>query len=209
MHPLFVRFVLPPLIFGSAQYALFWNVLNSEDASSISPAASVVPPSAISRATDYSNLIQHSEFKQAGRQVAADPSPATPHLRIIPSNAVRPIAAPSRTPDVLSGLQDADPSVRIHALRESEAQGITIPTYLLQQIATVDRDANVRMLALIKYAQDGSIDPAMVRSAAEAGLRDGDPTVSTHAREILEQLNQATRSNDEMPEVLAEYARVE
>lgn len=209
MHPLFVRFVLPSLIFGSAQYALFWNVLNSEGANSILPATSVAPPSAISRAIDYSDLIQHSEFKQAGRQVVADPSPATPHLRIISSNTVQPIAAPSQTPDVLSGLQDADPSIRIHALRESEAQGIAIPTYLLQQIATVDRDANVRMLALTKYAQDGSIDPAMVRSAAEVGLRDGDPTVSTHAREILEQLNQAIRSNEELPEVLAEVARVE
>ena len=209
MHPLFVRFVLPSLIFGSAQYALFWNVLNSEGANSILPVASVAPPSAISRAIDYSDLIQHSEFKQAERQVVADPSPATPHLRTIPVNAVRPIAAPAQTPDVLSGLQDADPSVRIYALRESEAQGIAVPTYLLQQIATVDRDANVRMLALTKYAQDESIDPAMVRSAAQAGLRDGDPTVSAHARETLEQLNQATRSNDEMPEVLAEVARVE
>ena len=209
MHPLFVRFVLPSLIFGSAQYALFWNVLNSDGANSILPATSVAPPSAFTRATDYSDLIQHSEFKQAGRKVVADPSPATPHLRIIPSNAVRPIAAPSQPSDVLSGLQDADPSIRIHALRESEAQGIAIPTYLLQQIATVDRDANVRMLALTKYAQDGSIDPAVARSAAEAGLRDGDSTVSAHAREILEQLNQAIRSNEEMPEVLAEYARVE
>ena len=55
---------------------------------------------------------------------------------------------------------------------------------------------------MTQFAQDPEIDLAMVKAVAEAGLRDSDLTVNAHARAMLEQLDRASRSNDEAPQFL-------
>lgn len=215
MNPLFVRFALPWLIFGSAFYALCWNVLYGERAYSNTPIARVAPPSVQSPANNTSIAAERNGLEPGRREVvvsaATNASPTKPEHQAILSNVP---AAPTsqllpNSPDVISGLQNADPNVRLQALAESDAQGLAIPAHTLQQMATTDRDPAVRIQAMTKYSQDPAIDPALVMAAAEAGLRDGDAAVSAHAREILEQLNQATRSNYELPTVPPEDAPVE
>ncbi len=105
---------------------------------------------------------------------------------------------------IQQALHDVDPKIRYHALAESDAQGIALPAPTLQQMATSDRDPTVRVMAMIKFSQDPSIDPAMVRAVAEAGLRDGNTTVSDHARDMLMLLDQAARSNDEFTQLQPE-----
>lgn len=215
MNPLFVRFGLPWLIFGSALYALYWNVLNGERAYSTTPIARVEPSTVHSRVANTSIVAARNESRPMRQKIvvsaAINSQPMEPERQSTVSNVPTPAAIqpPLAAPDVMSSLQDPDPSVRLQALAESEAQGIVVPVHTLQQMATTDRDAAVRIQAMTKYAQDPSVHPALVMAAAEAGLRDGDAMVRAHAQEILEQMNQATRSNDELPAWVPNDAPVE
>ena len=187
MKPFFVRFGLPWLIFGSAIYALCWNILYGERA--FSPDSK--PTLAVGSISPLAVLGSTSERT---KHVIA-PSLVESRMEIPLTGTTEKIAVqPLAQENFLSTGLSADQKT----LSEMDAQGIIAPPETLQQMATTDRDPAVRALALTKYAQDPSIDPAMVKSAAEASLNDADPTVSANAREILEQVNQATRSNDEI-----------
>jgi hypothetical protein len=202
MKPLFVRFGLPWLIFGASIYALCWNILYGERAYSLDVAPRIAArsfnaPAVISSAHEETKLA--SAVAIVKNEAPVPPENAHPQIAqsTAPMKTVR--AAQSHPTDPRTDLQNADPGVRFDALAELDAQGITVPSDTLQQLATMDRDPSVRVLALTKYAQDPSVDPAMIRAAAEANTRDADPSVNANAHEILEQLSQATRSNDEMP----------
>ena len=129
---------------------------------------------------------------------------SAPHSVQVPKKSTAAPAPQSNETNIQQALQDVDPRIRYHALAESDAQGIAVPAPTLQQMATSDRDPTVRVMAMIKFSQDPAIHPAMVRAVAEVGLRDSNAAVSEHAREMLEMLNQAARSNDEPPQLLPE-----
>lgn len=215
MKILFVRFGLPWLIFGSALYALVWNVRFGEHGyvDRSTPAASartvdvpiandapkivrdVVKPQSVVLATNATVAVSISDS-----QPANEPLPTLNPPRALPQ---------THSTDQAAGLQDADPAVRFHTLNDMEAQGIALPAHTWQQMATTDRDPAIRALALTKYAQDSSVDPAMAKAAAQVGLQDIDPAVSAQAAQILEQLDQATRSNDELPAPMPDDGPVE
>lgn len=207
MNRLFVRFGLPWLICGSVVYALYWVVLYGESISTMTPSASFTKQTSNTQETVRPTAIHLTEYRNrvgAGGAVAHKQPPHVAPLQIATRAAKKYVALPQPTlADPLMGLQDVNPNNRIKALAESDAQGLTIPAHTLQQLATSDRDPAVRILAMTKYAQDPLVNPAMVRATVEAGVRDGDPTVSAQARELLEQLEQAARSNEEMPQLLA------
>ena len=196
MKPLFLRFGLPWLIFGTAIYALCWNILYGERAyspdSKPTLAARSISPSAALGST--SALTKHVSAPSVANNVSA-PSLAESRIEISLTSTTEKIAAQPRGEEANSSNRS---STDLKTLSEMDEQGIAMPPEALQQMATTDRDPAVRALALTKYAQDPSIDPAVVKSAAEASLNDADPTVSANAREILEQVDQATRSNDEI-----------
>jgi hypothetical protein len=221
MNPIFIRFGLPWLIFGSAVFALYWAIFQGENAIVYEPAMTAarqitpVPPA--KRATDMLATKTDSTSFTAGRSPgASEATSETPPERRIP--AITPnVAEASKPPpaakaelttetNIQQALQDVDPKIRYHALAESEAQGIAVPAHMLQQLATSDGDPTIRVLAMTKYSQDSTIDPALVRAVAEAGLRDRDASVSAHASEMLEQLNQASGFNDETPQLLPQDA---
>lgn len=215
MTPLFLRFGLPWLIFCSALYAFYWNVLYGERAYSNTPIARVASPSVQPVVINTSEVAKRNEPEQSRREVVAaaalNPSPSRLEHQATLNNtsSVAAMQPQLNSPDLMSELQSADPNVRLQALTESDAQGVVIPSHTLQQMATSDRDSAVRIEALTKYSQDPTIEPAMVMAAAEAALRDGNAALSARAREILEQMNQAIRSNDELPAVAPGDAPVE
>ena len=104
--------------------------------------------------------------------------------------------------NIHAALQDRDPNVRYRALAESSSQGVSVPSQTLRQMAMSDNDSAVRILAMSLFAQDPEMNVGEIKAMAEAGLRDGDVTVNAHARELLEQIENAARSNDEAPQPL-------
>lgn len=205
MQQLLIRFGLPWIIFGLSIYALFWNIWYGEFAITAAPNAAITASAAIAPADKRRGEIKPVAPEQENQVIARAPTtdavaetitlpaePSIPAQRAIPA-------------DPVDALQASDASARLNALSEIDAQGIAVPAHTLQQMATSDPDPSVRTLALTKYAQDPSVDPAMVQAAAETAARDNDPSISAHAQEILEQLAQATRSNDEVqPQLLGE-----
>jgi hypothetical protein len=223
MDRLFVRFGLPWLIFGSAIFALYWTICHGESELSIDPPQDFVQHTSEPRPARTSIIEHHGERERplasmgqpsmlADVTAATDTSviqrrQRTPETeqRVAPTSPAA-YAPPTTEATIQQALQDVDPRIRYHALAESEAQGVAVPAPTLQQMATSDRDPGVRVMAMIKFSQDPSVDPAMVRAVAEAGLRAGNAAVSDHARDMLVMLDQAARSNDEIPELQPEDA---
>jgi hypothetical protein len=226
MDRLFVRFGLPWLIFGSAIFALYWTIWHGDSALSVTPPADFVQRSSQSQPAKHSVNVLAGETARApsrasNSSIATNATPsigASVTMREQPQPVSAPVAVevvekspaayapPTTEATIQQALHDVDPKIRYHALAESEAQGIAVPAPTLQQMATSDRDPGVRVMAMIKFSQDPSVDPAMVRAVAEAGLRAGNAAVSDHARDMLVMLDQAARSNDEIPELQPEDA---
>ena len=222
MNRMLVRFGLPWLIFGSAIYALYWTVLHGESAVSITPTEGPPKHSSHTQRAGRSDTILISPIHHAGFQTRSQPNSGTAVKSTgVPVTAAeqhplapvpRRVDAPDKSTaeqdsqgiasDIHVALQDPDPTSRYRALQESGARGVIVPAHILQQMATSDRDAPVRILAMTMFAQDPEVDLAMVKAVAEAGLRDSDVTVNAHARDMLEQLDRASRSNDEAPQLL-------
>ena len=214
MKQLFVRFGLPWLIFGSAIYALYWNVLYGESAATttivaprtfeLSPSGRPYARSASAEETvAISTNIEVSNLPVTTKVVApvTAPPPSAPPLTTVGS--------PTSESNILLALKDPDPKIRYRALADSDAQGTALPAHVVQQLATSDRDPLVRILAMNKFSQDPEVEPAWVKSVAEAAFRDPDSAISAHARELLEQLNQASRANEEMAQLMPDDAPVE
>ncbi len=222
MNPTFVRFGLPWLIFGSAISALYWTIWHGEIAVSIPPTEIFAKHSLQAQPAGRSDAIPIGIAHRATFPTSSHP---------VSGPAVKPPSAPAQGREQLTrarraggtgdfekftaeqdphtiashihlALQDPDPNNRFRALQESEEQAITVPAHILQQIATSDRDGPVRILAMTKFAQASEMDPAMVKAVAEAGLRDSDLTVNAYARDMLEQLDRASRFNEEAPQLL-------
>lgn len=228
MNAMFVRFGLPWLIFGSALYALYWTISNGESALSYTPAersakhSSEARPARHSAATSTTKT-NHTAIQTSGqlvpdKSITPTAAPATRHeqrtLTPIPRNFELKRKVTTQDPqtnesNIHAALQDVDPSIRYHALAESDAQGIHLPAHTLQQMATSDRASPVRILAMTKFAQDPEIEPALVKAVVEAGLRDRDVVVNAHAHAMLEQLDRASRSNDDAPQLLPDDPTVE
>jgi hypothetical protein len=210
MDQLLVRFGLPWIIFSSALYALYWVVVYGESVSRIAPSASVAiqtsnAPEAVAPTAIHST--GHRNRAIPAGPLTSNPPPDPAPVQAPTSAREKYVVPPQPTrADPLTGLQDADPNNRFNALTEIDAQGLTIPAHTLQQLATSDPDPSVRILAMTKYAQDPLVDPAMVRAAVEVGVRDSDATVRAQARDLLLQLEQSVRSNDELPQLLADEA---
>lgn len=222
MNRIFARFGLPWLVFGSAVYALYWTVWHGESAVSFTPTEDFAQQSPETRppgqsATVLTSKINHAAFQTSSQPVSGQAvtpaiAPVTGYERQMLTPVPHSVDVPEKStaeqdPRMIAGnihlaLQDPDPSSRYRALAESGAQGVTVPAHTLQQMATSDRDSSVRILAMTQFAQDPEIDLAMVKAVAEAGLRDSDLTVNAHARAMLEQLDRASRSNDEAPQFL-------
>jgi hypothetical protein len=211
MKQLFVRFGLPWMIFSSAIYALYWNVLYGETSTSIvkvAPRTFDAPPSGhpyaiktnIEKPIGVSTNIEVSNAPVTTNVVAPVASPPPP---------ITTVGSPTSESNILLALKDADPNTRYRALAESDTQGIALPAHVVQQLATSDRDPLVRILAMNKFSQYPEVEPALVKSVAEAALRDTDSTISAHAREMLEQLNQASRANEENAQLVPDDAPVE
>lgn len=220
MKQLFVRFGLPWLIFGSAIYALYWNVLYGESAMSTAKVAPRIfdvqpsnPPRTIKVGAEKSNtrLLRTADVASA----PTSPIPVAPveGSTQASTQVSAPQTATSITPtsesNILFALKNSDSNIRYRALADSDAQGIALPAHELQQLASSDRDPLVRILAMNKFSQDPDVEPALVRSVAEAALRDSDSAISAHAREMLEQLNQASRANEEIAQMMPEDTPVE
>lgn len=216
MRQLFFRFGLPWLIFSSAIYALYWNVLYGESAIStatVAPRAFDAPP----RARPFAIKVNAEKSVAVAPRNIGIPSALT----VAPVDAPPPAstqagapqialnAAPNSESNILFALKNSDPDIRYRALADSDAQGLALPAHELQQLASSDPDARVRILAMNKFSQDPDVEPALVKSVAEAALHDTDSTISAHAREMLEQLNQASRANEEMAQLTPEDAPVE
>jgi hypothetical protein len=224
MNPLFVRFGLPWLIFGSAIFALYWTIWHGDGAQTTTPPVDLIKHSAETQPVRNSIDVLNSKTDRAPSHTSSLPNATEPAptsgasaakreqpMPAPPTSAVESVAKAAATrasqsseTNIQQALQDVDPRIRYHALAESDAQGIAVPAPTLQQMATSDRDPTVRVMAMIKFSQDPSIHPAMVRAVAEAGLRDGNAAVSAHAREMLALLDQAARSNDEVLQLLPE-----
>ncbi len=221
MNPTFVRLGLPWLIFGSAMFTLYWTIWHGEIAVSIPPTEIFAQHSLQAQPAGRSDALigkdPHATFQTSGQPISGT-TVARPSAPVKSRERQTPAPRLPMTDDsekftaeqdpyliashVHTALQDPDPNKRFRALQESEARGIAVPAHILQQLATSDRDGPVRILAMTKFAQGAEIDPAMVRAVAEAGLRDGDETVNAYARDMLEQLDRASRSNDETPQLL-------
>lgn len=229
MNRMFIRFGLPWLIFGSAIFALYWTIWHGESAVSYTPTADFAQHSSKTQPARHASAIRTSKDNRAQFATSNQPisseaatpinAPVTGHAQQTPAPVPRRVDLPEKStaeqnPQTIEtnlhqALQDVDPRIRYHALAQSDAQGMAASAHTLQQLATSDRDPAVRVLAMTKFSQDPAIDPAMVRAVAEAGLRDSDATVRAHAREMLEQLDQASRSNDEPPQLLSDDATVQ
>lgn len=213
MKQLLVRFALPWLIFGSAIYALYWNVLYGESASLTAKTAPRIfdvqpksPRDPIQVGMEKSVPTSLRNTDVARPSVAAIPiapvnlpAPTTNQATAI---KIAPSILPNSESNILFALKNSDPNVRYRALAESDAQGLALPAHELQQLASSDRDPRVRIVAMDKFSQDPDVAPALVRSVAEAALRDSDSAISAHAREMLEQLNQASRANEEIAQMM-------
>ncbi len=90
--------------------------------------------------------------------------------------------------EVLRGLGDSDEQVRTQALYGALNAGVTIPSESLGQMALGDPSPNVRFLALEGLGSDPNVE-----AIAEQALNDPNPQVQEKAREILRQVDAATR----------------
>jgi hypothetical protein len=217
MKQLFFRFGLPWLIFGSAIFALCWNVLYGESAISSAKVAPRIfdvqprnPPPTIKVGTEKSNIAspRNTEVPRAPTPlIPIEVSAQAPTQVSAPQTAMS--VSPNSESNILLALKNSDSNIRYRALADSDAQGIVLPAHELQQLASSDRDPLVRILAMNKFSQDPDVEPALVKSVAEAALRDADSAISAHAREMLEQLNQASRANEEIAQMMPEDTPVE
>ena len=105
------------------------------------------------------------------------------------------------TAEVTQELQDRDPRVRYRALATGSEHQLMLPVYALQQMASTDTDAAVRLLAMNLFAQHAEANPSIVRATAEVALKDGDVSVQAQAKDILDQLSAAARSNEELDQL--------
>ena len=223
MNPLFVRFGLPWLIFGSAIFALYWAIFCSEGMAYFDPVVEISRQASSARSSIGANVIpskpRQARTEQVAERSTGDVASTTLTLMArkatqdLPPTATSKIVASDTPPisadNIRTSLQDTSPANRLRALKESDEQGLPVPAHDLQQMAMSDRDAQVRRLAMTKFAQDPEADPSMVRVVAEAALRDGDAAIQAHARDMLEQLTQASRFNDEAPHIIAPNEIVE
>ena len=218
MNPMFVRFGLPWLIFGSAVFALHWNIWHDESEASFTPTEDSVKHVSRAQSIGRSHNLSIDKSHHVAVQSNSQPVSSSPVTSIntavaapkqltlapvLPNVGMPERVTTNQAPliganNIYFALQDADPNSRYQALQESDAQGIVVSAHVLHQMATSDRDSRVRIMAMTKFAQDAEMDPSMVRAVAEAGLRDGDAMVSAHARDMLEQLDSESRSNDEV-----------
>ena len=96
---------------------------------------------------------------------------------------------------VVEALRDRDDQVRTQALYAALSAGIEVPPHALAQMALSDPSPNVRFLALEGLAADPNVGTAInVGTIATQALSDPSPHVQIKAREILDRLDQATRS---------------
>jgi hypothetical protein len=93
--------------------------------------------------------------------------------------------------DALRGTRETDDGVRERLLSAAVSRGVAIPADLLVDLATTDRSEQIRWMALNALAQD-----AAVRPVAEAALNDPSPSVRERARDILNELENASRHSD-------------
>ena len=226
MNPLLVRFGLPWLIFGSAVFALYWAIFHGESMAYFEPIAEISRPSSSTQPAIRTHTIptrpRQSRAEEVAEQhttgllptpshIAAEiptqklPLPVTPRVDASGLDATAkslPEQAPILAGNIQAALQDPNPMQRLRALQESDAQGIPVPSHELRQMAMSDRDVQVRLMAMTKFSQDPEVDPSSVKAVAEAGARDGDPSIQAYARDLLEQLSQASRFNDEATQVI-------
>ncbi|MBI3900001.1 MAG: hypothetical protein HY308_17165 [Gammaproteobacteria bacterium] len=100
--------------------------------------------------------------------------------------------------ELSQALQSADAKIRFSAVAASLENKIELPMHLLQQLAGLDPDREVRGLALTALTQHSNADASMVRIVAQMALNDSDPDVQAQAKGTLEYLDLAERSNDDV-----------
>lgn len=103
--------------------------------------------------------------------------------------------------DALRGTRETDDEVRERILYATFTKSMPIPASLLIQLATADRSAQIRLMALDALAQD----PA-VRPVAEAALNDPSVAIRERARGILDELEHASRQSQRVgPDAPGQY----
>jgi len=97
---------------------------------------------------------------------------------------------------VMQALRDQNEKVRYRALYKAVDAGLALPADSLQTLLHSDSSPVVRFLALNAIAEQSHADSHNVKAIAEFALNDPSPHVQEQAREILSQVETASRLPD-------------